>query len=110
MSSTRVTDSVDLTNIAIQIEGNSVEQPKQQHQGQSLLCSSEILTKVVGSNAIRYIAVATLVGLLVLLLERFLGRSVVPEELRSAFADILSQNVDAVIGGWRSSTPTAKTQ
>jgi hypothetical protein len=81
----RQADSVDLTNIAIQVEDRPSDQ-----QGRSSSCSGSLVSLISRSGAVRYVAVATLVGLLVFLLERFLGTSAVSNELRSSLLDILS--------------------
>lgn len=85
-------DSVDLTNIAIQIDGGAVEQ--QQHHNSSTnsvsSCQSSIISWLWHSTAVRYLAVLSIISVLIFLFERFLGTAA-PPELRSAFAESLKE-------------------
>jgi hypothetical protein len=84
-------DSADLTNVAIQIsdERTTREQPER-----SLSCSGGgIISTLVRSNTLRYLAVLAVVALLVFILERFLGATATAQELRA----IIVENIKGIV-------------
>ena len=85
-------DSVDLTNIAIQIDGGAVEQQQQHRSSTSSVssCQSSIISWLWHSTTARYLAVLSIISVLIFLFERFLGTAA-PPELRSAFAESLKE-------------------
>ena len=84
-------DSVDSTNIAIQIGGGAVEQQQHRSSTSSVsLCQSSIISWLWHSTTARYLAVLSIISVLIFLFERFLGTAA-PPELRSAFVESLKE-------------------
>jgi hypothetical protein len=74
-------DVTDNTNITIEVGDR-------QPSGSS--CAGQITSRLAKSSLVRYLVAAAIVGLLIFILERFLGAATVTDQLRVALANYLS--------------------
>lgn len=81
-------DTADNTNIAIHIGDKPDNQVRSTTEHTP--CNS-IVTWFVQSNTVRYLTIVCIVGILIILLERFLGYSAVADQLRSLLANSIGE-------------------
>lgn len=87
-------DTTDNTNITIHVEDKSGDQARSTAGHTSC---GEIVAWFARSNIVRYLVVLSIISILIILLERFIGFSAVSDQLRSILASNIGEVVQAAL-------------